>query len=125
MPTLVDEEWSDRIAIVTGAASGVGLALSAWVAPVGAKVVVVGLPGRVLERATVPTNEIERMVIEQALATGVGKEGHGPPVPSSQPDQEVDRPRRGGRNIVFLCRADMWSITGQTTNMDAGWLATS
>jgi NAD(P)-dependent dehydrogenase (short-subunit alcohol dehydrogenase family) len=26
--------------------------------------------------------------------------------------------------IVFLCRADMWSITGQTINMDAGWLAT-
>src|ERR1700730_1494260 len=74
MPTLVDEEWSDRIAIVTGAASGVGLALSAWLAAVGAKVVMVTLPGPVLERATVRTNEIERMVTEQALATGVGEE---------------------------------------------------
>src|ERR1700730_211447 len=49
----VDEEWSERTAIVTGAASGVGLALSARLAALGAKVVMVDLPGPVLERATV------------------------------------------------------------------------
>jgi 3-hydroxybutyrate dehydrogenase len=258
MPTLVDEEWSDRTAIVTGAASGVGLALSARLAALGAKVVMVDLPGPVLERASdsipgaiprdadlsdpaeihgltdavdradilvnsaslgimlpiieltdekwgelltvmltapfmltraalpgmirrdfgriinvasvyglvggtrraayvsaqhgllgltkaaaieaaagspevtvnavspsyVRTNEIERMVTEQALATGVGEEDM---VRQFLPRNLIKRlidPVEVAETIVFLCRADMWSITGQTINMDAGWLAT-
>jgi 3-hydroxybutyrate dehydrogenase len=258
MPTLVDEEWSDRTAIVTGAASGIGLALSARLAALGAKVVMVDLPGRMLERASesipgaipkdadlsdpaaihrltdavdqadilvnsaslsimlpiieltdekwgelltvmltapfmltraalpgmirrdfgriinvasvyglvgstrraayvsakhgllgltkaaaieaaagspevtvnavspsyVRTNEIERLVAEQALATGVGEEDMVRQFLHRNLIKRLIDPVEVAETIVFLCRADMWSITGQTINMDAGWLAT-
>ena len=80
--------------------------------------------GPVLERATVRTNEIERMVTEQALATGVGEEDVVRQFLHRNLIKRLIDPVDVAETIVFLCRADMWSITGQTINMDAGWLAT-
>jgi 3-hydroxybutyrate dehydrogenase len=72
----------------------------------------------------VRTGALERTLREQAEARGLTEDQVVQEFLSRNLIKRLIEPADIAETVAFLCREDMWSITGQSVVMDAGWLAT-
>jgi 3-hydroxybutyrate dehydrogenase len=72
----------------------------------------------------VRSGALERTLREQAAARGVSEAEIAGELMSRNLVKRLIEPDEIAEAVLFLCREDMWAITGQTLTMDAGWLAT-
>jgi 3-hydroxybutyrate dehydrogenase len=72
----------------------------------------------------VRTGALESMLREQAGERGVTEDQVVREFLSRNLIKRLIEPAEIAETVAFLCRQDMWSITGQAVVMDGGWLAT-
>jgi 3-hydroxybutyrate dehydrogenase len=72
----------------------------------------------------VRTGALERMLREQAVERGVTEDEVVREFLHRNLVKRLIEPAEIAETVAFLGREDMWSITGQSIVMDAGWLAT-
>jgi 3-hydroxybutyrate dehydrogenase len=72
----------------------------------------------------VRSGALERMLREQAAARGVSKEEVKREFLARSLIKRLIEPDEVAEAILFLCREDMWAITGQSLTLDGGWLST-
>ncbi|HEX6348776.1 MAG TPA: SDR family oxidoreductase [Candidatus Dormibacteraeota bacterium] len=72
----------------------------------------------------VRSGALERTLAEQARTRGVTEQEVAAELMSRNLVKRLIEPDEVAEAVLFLCREDMWAITGQTLTMDAGWLST-
>jgi 3-hydroxybutyrate dehydrogenase len=72
----------------------------------------------------VRSGALERMLREQAAARGVSEEEVKREFLARNLIKRLIEPDEVAEAVLFLCREDMWAITGQSLTLDGGWLST-
>jgi 3-hydroxybutyrate dehydrogenase len=72
----------------------------------------------------VRSGALERNLREQSAARGIPEQEVAAELMGRNLVKRLIEPDEIAEAVLFLCREDMWAITGQTLTMDAGWLAT-